>query len=168
MVKVCPGWSGILVLMEQGAIDYIPKTGDLEGMEDWMGIIDAAIGTGHAAGLWFDGTVATAGENSSGQLDVGDWTHIIAVSASNSNTAGLKTDGTVVVAGSNDKGQTETQLWSDVVAITVGPGFVAGLRADGSVWVAGAVVGGTAPERIAENQKALETISQWNDIGPAA
>ncbi len=143
MVEVCPGWSGIIAVMEQGSIRYIHKSGDMEGIEDWIGVIDAAIGTDHAAGVLFDGTIITAGRNISGQNDVLDWTHIVAVSASNNNTAGLETEGTVVVVGSNDKGQLDTRQWIDVVAISVGPGFVTGLRIDGTLVVAGAVVGGT-------------------------
>lgn len=168
MLKVYPGLRGIIAVMEGGAVRYIKKAGGMPGIEDWMGVIDAAIGTGHAAGLLFDGTVATAGENSFGQNDVSEWTHIIAVSASNSNTAGLKTDGTVVVAGSNSKGQMDARLWSDMVALSVGPGFIAGLKIDGSVLVAGAVVGGTTQASVVENQTALETIAKWRGIWPAS
>ena len=68
----------------------------------------------------FDGTVATAGKNTSGQNDVEDWTHVIAISASNSNTAGLKSDGTVVVAGSDKRGQKDANMWEDIAAVSVG------------------------------------------------
>ena len=111
---------------------------------------DMVIGTEHAVGLMVDGTVVTAGRNTSGQNDVDGWTDIIALAASNSNTAGLKKDGTVMVAGDDKKGQKDAEEWKDIVAVSVGPGYVAGLRIDGTVVVAGQIT------RAEENEKLLE------------
>ncbi len=169
MLKVRPGWDAVLVLMEGGNIRYINKLYDeMDGIENFMGVIDVAIGTGHAAGVRFDGTVVTAGKNTFGQNDVEDWTQIIAIAASNSNTAGLKTDGTVVVAGDGKKGQKDGSMWENIAAVSVGPGFIVGLKTDGTVVVAGAVMGGTNPDIVEKNRKALEEIASWRNIGPAS
>jgi len=162
MIKVCPGWRGILALMDNGDVKYIPSLGDMEGFNRWMNIKDIAIGNAHAAGLLIDGTVVTAGINTSGQNDVGDWSDIIALAASNSNTAGLKKDGTVMVAGDHNKGQKDAEKWEDIVALSVGSGFVVGLRIDGTVTVVGKIT------REEENEKALEEIASWKNIGPAS
>ena len=51
MIKVCPGFSGILVLLEGGNIRYINKSySEMDDIEYLEGVIDVAIGTGHAAG----------------------------------------------------------------------------------------------------------------------
>jgi len=169
MLKVCPGFDAILVLMEGGNIRYMNKSFDeMDGIENFMGVIDVAIGTVHAVGVRFDGTVVAAGRSTAGQKDVEDWTHIIAIAASNSNTAGLKTDGTVVVAGDDKKGQKDANMWEDIAAVSVGPGFIVGLKTDGTVVVAGAVMGGTNPDIVEKNRKALEEIATWRNIGPAS
>ena len=62
MVKICPGWKGILVVMEDGDVELIPSSDDMKGIKRWMCIKDAAVGTGHAVGLMVDGTVVTAGK----------------------------------------------------------------------------------------------------------
>ena len=92
-----------------------------------------------------------------------DWSNIIAVSASNSNTAGLKADGTVVVAGRDSHGQKDAETWEDIATLSVGPGFIVGLKIDGTMVAAGRIAGGTD----AENQKVLDEITSWNNIGPA-
>ncbi|HHT65354.1 MAG: hypothetical protein ACOX25_02000 [Caldicoprobacterales bacterium] len=162
MVKMCPGWRGILVLMEDGDVKFIPSPSDMEGVNRWMCIKDVSIGTGHAVGLMIDGTVVTAGRNTSGQNDVDGWANIIALAASNSNTAGMKKDGTVMVAGSDKKGQKDAEKWKDIVAVSVGPGYVVGLRVDGTVVAAGQIT------RVEENEKVLEEIASWQNIGPAS
>ena len=88
MLKVIPGFRGIIVLLKEGNIKYIEMAGNMEDLDYFIGLTDAAIGTGHAVGLRFDGTVVSAGRSLAGQDDVKDWTNIIAVAASNSNTAG--------------------------------------------------------------------------------
>jgi hypothetical protein len=162
MVKICPGWRGILVLMEDGDVELIPPSTSMKEINRWMSIKDMAIGTGHAVGLMVDGTVVTAGRNTSGTNDVDGWTDIIALAASNSNTAGLKKDGTVMVAGDDKKGQKDAEEWKDIVAVSVGPGYVAGLRIDGTVVAAGQIT------RAEENEKLLEEIASWQNIGPAS
>lgn len=162
MVKICPGWKGILVVMEDGDVELIPSSDDMKGIKRWMCIKDAAVGTGHAVGLMVDGTVVTAGRGTSGQNDVDGWSNIIALAASNSNTAGLKEDGTVLVAGDDRKGQKEAEKWQDIVSVSIGPGFIIGLRMDGTVLAAGQIT------RAEENQKVLQEIASWQNIGPAS
>ncbi|NLX70376.1 MAG: hypothetical protein GX024_05690 [Clostridiales bacterium] len=164
MIKLCPGWSGIIAVMDTGFVRFTGSLSDMKGISRWIGIKDAAIGTGHAVGLLVDGTVVTAGRASAGQNDVEDWSNIIAVSASNSNTAGLKADGSVVVAGRNSHGQKDAETWENIVTLSVGPGFIVGLKIDGTVVAAGRIVGGTG----AENQRVLDEIASWDNIGPAS
>ena len=47
--------------------------------------------------------------------------------------------------------------------MSVGPGFIVGLKIDGTMVAAGRIAGGTD----AENQKVLDEITSWNNIGPA-
>ena len=164
MIKLCPGWSGIIAVMDTGFVRFTGSLSDMKGISRWIGIKDAAIGTGHAVGLLVDGTVVTAGRASAGQNDVEDWSNIIAVSSSNSNTAGLKADGSVVVAGRNSHGQKDAETWENIVTLSVGPGFIVGLKIDGTVVAAGRIVGGTG----AENQRVLDEIASWDNIGPAS
>jgi hypothetical protein len=163
MLKVIPGFRGIIVLLKEGNIKYIEMAGNMEDLDYFIGLTDAAIGTGHAVGLRFDGTVVSAGRSLAGQDDVKDWTNIIAVAASNSNTAGLRSDGTVLVAGDNKKGQKEAKKWEDVVSVSVGPGYIVGLKMDGTVAAVGRITG---TEQGDENEKVLEEIASWQGIGP--
>ncbi|NLO83052.1 MAG: hypothetical protein GX094_08370 [Clostridiales bacterium] len=163
MIKLRPGFNGIIAVMDTGFIRYIRKSGEMKGINRWIGIKDAAIGTQHAVGLLVDGTLVTAGRSSSGQNDVEDWSDIIAISASNSNTAGLKTDGTVVVAGRDTHGQKDAEKWEDITAISVGPSFIVGLKMDGTVVTVGRFLADDEA-----NKKVLEEIASWRDIGPSS
>ena len=67
-----------------------------------------------------------------------------------------------MVAGDYKKGQKDAEEWKDIVAVSVGPGYVAGLRIDGTVVAAGQIT------RAEENEKLLEEIASWQNIGPAS
>ena len=51
------GMGGIIAVMDTGFVRYIGSLSDMKGISRWIGIKDAAIGTGHAVGLLVDGTV---------------------------------------------------------------------------------------------------------------
>ena len=117
--------------------------------------LNAAIGTGHAVGLRFDGTVVSAGRSLAGQDDVKDWTNIIAVATSSSNTAGLS-DGTVLVAGDSKKGQKKRKVGGCCISV----GRTRLCRTEDG-WNSAAVgrITGTEQET---NEKVLE-IASWRD-----
>lgn len=68
----------------------------------------------------------------------------------------------MLVAGDDRKGQKEAEKWQDIVSVSVGPGFIIGLRMDGTVLAAGQIT------RAEENQKVLQEIASWQNIGPAS
>ena len=63
-------------------------------------------------GLSSNGTVVAAGDNGSGQCDVGNWTNITQVAAGLYHTVGLSSNGTVVAVGRNDEGQCGVSGWT--------------------------------------------------------
>lgn len=109
-------------------------------------------GSTNTIGLKVDGTVVTAGSNSSGQRDVDGWSDIMAVSEGLTYTVGLKSDGTVVTAGKDSAGRCDVSSWSDIVAISAGFENTAGLKSDGTVVVMGA------------NQFGQCNVGDWSDI----
>lgn len=109
-------------------------------------------GSTNTIGLKVDGTVVTAGSNSSGQRDVDGWSDIVAVSEGFTYTVGLKFDGTVVTAGKDSAGRCDVSSWSDIVAISAGFENTAGLKSDGTVVVVGA------------NQFGQCNVGDWSDI----
>jgi alpha-tubulin suppressor-like RCC1 family protein len=70
-----------------------------------------SLGGCHTIGLKSDGTVVSAGNDSSGQCDVDGWMDIIKVAAGYDHTVGLKSDGTVVAVGNNEYGQCDISNW---------------------------------------------------------
>jgi alpha-tubulin suppressor-like RCC1 family protein len=91
----------------------------------------------HTLGLKGDGTVAAAGYNGYGQLNVSSWTNIKAIAAGAHHTVGLKEDGTVVAAGYNGSGELNVSSWTNIKAIAAGTYHTVGLKEDGTVVAAG-------------------------------
>ena len=106
---------------------------DIRKREDFVDIIDVAIGSSHIIALKSDGTVIADGYDSYGETDVTDWTDIVAVYAGSNWSLGIKSNGTVVAAGNNDKGQCNVSEWRNIESIVVGYDYTLGITTDGKV-----------------------------------
>ena len=133
------------------------------------GITQLTGGTGHGIALLSDGTVATWGDDSHGQLGIGTisttpqltpvkvtgLTGVIGISANGSFNLALKSDGSVVAWGDNGAGQlgdgttttraspvAVTGLLSGVIAVAAGGGDSMALKSDGSLLTWGSNVYG--------------------------
>lgn len=104
---------------------------------------------GCTVGLRSNGTVVAAGNNNSGQCNVGGWTDIVAVAAAGYYSAGLRSDGTVIVAGAIDR---DVDEWTGITAIAAGYDYIVGLRSDGTVVAVG------------KNDYGECNMSGWTDI----
>ncbi len=91
----------------------------------------------HTLILLEDGTVAAAGENAYGQLDVSSWRDIVGIASGMSHSVGLKADGTVVAAGDNEYGQCDVADWKNIVQVACMDAQTFGLDAAGNVHSAG-------------------------------
>ena len=133
----------------------------LEGIEEWKDIVAVAGGYNAAVGLRKDGTVATAGSNKFGQLDVADWTGIkqlvvfdtyadLKKNAAIAYTLGVTTEGRVLIAG-NTNYTAEINALTEVEQIAVISTGYAALKKDGTV-VVGSSLGDYA------------SVKSWTDI----
>ena len=68
-------------------------------------------GSDHTVAVDAQGRVFAAGDNSSGQCDVGSWRDVVAVAAGSVHTLGLRADGVVLATGNNDNGQCDVTQW---------------------------------------------------------
>lgn len=116
MVKICPGWKGILVVMEDGDVELIPSSDDMKGIKRWMCIKDAAVGTGHAVGLMVDGTVLVAGDDRKGQKEAEKWQDIVSVSVGPGFIIGLRMDGTVLAAGQITRAEENQKVLQEIAS----------------------------------------------------
>lgn len=106
----------------------------------------------HIVGLYKDGSVTAAGDNSFGQCDIGGWHDIVAVSSAGEHTVGLRSDGTVVAVGKNQFGQCDVGDWRNIIAVSAGFQNTAGLRGDGTVVIVG------------NNESDQCAVQDWTDI----
>lgn len=99
--------------------------------------VSAAAGRSHSVFLRGDGTLAGAGWNPDGRLDVASLSGIVAIAAGESHTVALRGDGGVIAIGCGDDGRTAVSGWTGMVAVAAGARHTVGLRADGTVLAAG-------------------------------
>lgn len=92
-----------------------------------------AVGDGHTVGVTNSGQVLAAGDNSSGQCDVGHIAGATQAACGAKHTVVLKSDGTVTAVGDNSRGQCNVEQWTNVVQIACGAYDTMGLLADGTV-----------------------------------
>ena len=69
-----------------------------------------------------------------------------------------------MVAGRDNHGQKDAETWENIVTLSVGPGFIFGQKIDATLVAAGRIVVGTG----AENERVLDEIASWDNIGPAS
>lgn len=114
-----------------------------------------AVSKDHVVMLRTDGTVVAAGNNDSGQCNVGDWKNIVAVYADDSVTYGIKEDGSIAVAGRVVfDWKKKVERWSNIAALALASFHVLGLKRDGTVICVG-------DPTFARDQMA---VSNWKDI----
>ena len=103
----------------------------------------------YAVGLKEDGTVAVAGNDGNGSINVSRWEDVIDIATGNF-TLGLKEDGTVLISGKQSV--RDVLDWSDIVSVDVGVSYAAGIKSDGTVVAAGV------------NRDGQCNVFNWDDI----
>jgi len=106
----------------------------------------------HTLVLLNDGTVAAAGENSSGECNVSEWRDVAAIAAGSNFSVGLLSNGTVIGTGGNEYGQLDVSKWRGITQIVCGYNCTIGLKSDGTVIGTGA------------NENGQLDVSGWQNI----
>ncbi len=141
---------------------------------EWNNIQKISNSLSHIVGLKEDGTVVSAGDNSTGQCETDSWSDIVDIATGDGFTAGLKKNGRVVLAVNDTrrnfvwrdkKGEIKeidsfenaqllksVHLWKDVKKISADINHLVGLTEDGKVVVAG------------QNRYGQLNIGDWTDI----
>lgn len=137
--KIVGSADAIIGLRSDGTVIVFDPNGIFSsfGINTWTNLVDICIGSRHVVGLKPNGTLALAGSNSSGQLNISAWTQIKAVAAGPSHTVGLKSDGTVVAEGDNTYGQCDVSAWTDIISVETSEFHTVGLKSDGTVVAVG-------------------------------
>ena len=124
-----------LPLKKLGIADLIKYLAECLSAGD---IVSIVAGNKISFGIRADGTVVAAGDNTTGQCDVGDWTDIVAIGAGERHSVGLRADGTVVAAGyEKEGGPCDVDDWRDVIEISCGKNTTIALRSDGTALATG-------------------------------
>ncbi len=103
-------WNGIISIAGSDSIAADIKDGTVAGLKHGRTV----------AGLRYDGTVVTAGNNGPYFNIVSAWKDIIAISCGWFHIVGLKKDGSVVAAGDAEYDELDVASWSNVISIAAG------------------------------------------------
>lgn len=117
----------------------------------WKDMIGVFAGPDYVLGLGRDGTVAGAGRNAHGQLNVSHWAGVRLIACGATHAVALMENGRVLCTAEEGT-YAATASWTDVVDICCGVDFTVGLRRDGRILA----VGGARSLR--------RKLSRWHDV----
>ena len=137
--KLAAGSDYSLVLLDDGTVKcYGGKaSGVYDDVQDWKDIVWISGYDNHAVGIRKNGTLATAGTDEDGELDVLDLSNVTQVVTGYRHTVALTADGSVYFRGNPKHDRDNCQQWTHVKKLLGGDDHLAVVFNDGTMAAVG-------------------------------